>query len=127
MKSVHALAGPSQSFVTKFIAGIRNWSRPIFLWLFTFLVIQSPTARAQTHPCVLINCPGDITVECESLHGTPVVFKPVAQSACDQRITTKCIPPSGTEFPPGTNRVACETTDALGRTARCEFNVIVTC
>lgn len=73
-----------------------------------------------------IKCPDDVVAACQSPLGATVTFNAVASAGCGAPLSIVCLPPSGSVFPIGTNSVGCVATDGFGRTARCEFRVIVT-
>ena len=78
-----------------------------------------------TGPCVTINCPANITVDCAGTNGTVVDFEVTASTICGQTVSVTCVPPSGSAFPVGVSTVACTATNDLGNLARCEFVVTV--
>ena len=73
----------------------------------------------------VIECPEDITAECEGPDGTVVEYTVTATSACDTAVTVVCDPKSGSTFPSGKSVVSCVATDSFGNTADCSFNVFV--
>ena len=80
---------------------------------------------AQIAPCLSIECPEDIIIACAGRSGAVVAFTPVVQNNCRTVATVTCTPPSGSEFPLGTNTVTCIAVDTLRNAARCTFKVIV--
>ncbi len=71
-----------------------------------------------------IRCPQDIVYLCRST-GTNVYFSPTATDDVVTNPVVTCVPPSGSFFPLGTNRVECEARDGCGGRARCTFNVLL--
>jgi len=72
----------------------------------------------------LLQCPTNITVSCNG--GTTMVSYSVSASDdADPSPSVRCDPPSGSEFPPGTNSVSCTTTDRCGHESDCAFTVTV--
>ncbi len=78
-------------------------------------------------PCsnsvVSIVCPTNMTVAC-----APIVFYPPPQAAttCGTITNITCTPPSGSNFPVGTNLVTCTAQDSLGNSNSCTFTITVT-
>ncbi len=74
----------------------------------------------------VITCPTDISVGTDPGVCSAVVTwtDPVATDDCGT-VTTVCNPPSGSTFPIGTTTVTCTTTDGVGNTATCTFDVTV--
>lgn len=72
-----------------------------------------------------LNCPADIILDGSSGNCSPVAtYDLAAQDNCPG-VTVNCVPPSGSTFPQGTNRVQCTAIDRAGNTANCAFSVIV--
>ena len=75
--------------------------------------------------CIAIACPQDIHAELGSQPTAKVDFKVNATNICTgMPYPVYCSPPSGSEFPLGTNLVTCIATVG-GASAACGFNVIV--
>jgi hypothetical protein len=72
-----------------------------------------------------VTCPADITVEAGSPAGAIVDFTVSASDACTPHPILVVSPPSGSEFPPGTNVVSCQVVDEAGNTGTCTFKIIV--
>ncbi len=74
----------------------------------------------------VITCPADINVGTAPGVCSAVVTwaDPVATDDCGA-VTTVCNPPSGSTFQVGTTTVTCTTTDGVGNTASCTFDVTV--
>ena len=79
--------------------------------------------------CAEIHCPTNMVVEvCTNAapYGAVVNYPmPAAFSYCGVITNLVCVPPSGSFFPLGTNVVVCTTSDSLGNSASCSFQVIV--
>jgi hypothetical protein len=73
----------------------------------------------------VINCPADIMAGACDTNGTVVNFTVTATDNCPGPVSLVCTPPSGSQFPPGSNIVSCIATDACGNTSQCSFKVIV--
>jgi hypothetical protein len=82
--------------------------------------------RFSTQAPVITSCPGNITVPCAGLPGTPVSFSGSAQSQCGDSLIVNFTPAAGSLFQPGTNLVTGIVTDACGRQSMpCSFTVTV--
>jgi hypothetical protein len=81
------------------------------------------TVRDVTAPQLLI--PARVIVPCTSPRGAVVDFASGATDHCDPSPVVECEPPSGSQFPVGTNRVSCVAIDAGGNRRVSSFNVIV--
>ena len=55
----------------------------------------------------------------------PAAFSVTAANTCQPNVPVTCTPPSGSEFPLGTNTVACMAVDAFGVTNTASFTVTV--
>ena len=71
-----------------------------------------------------IRCPSDIVLLCSGA-GTNVYFSPQVSDDLDPAPVVDCVPPSGSFFPAGTNRVTCLARDACGNVSRCSFLVVI--
>ncbi len=71
-----------------------------------------------------IRCPSDIVLLCSGA-GTNVYFSPQVSDDTDPAPVVDCVPPSGSFFPAGTNRVTCLARDACGNVSRCSFLVVI--
>jgi hypothetical protein len=88
----------------------------------------STTTSVRYNPTVPIitSCPGNITVPCTGLPGTPVSYSGSAVSSCDGAVSVNFTPPSGSLFPPGTNQVIGIAVDSCGnQSSPCIFTVTV--
>jgi hypothetical protein len=74
----------------------------------------------------VIECPGDIVIECSGEGGNVVDFDVMATSSCSDSVTVVCEPASGSEFPVGETTVTCTATDNFGNSSECSFRVTVT-
>jgi hypothetical protein len=83
----------------------------------------SVTVRDTTPPVVTV--PGTITIEALRPQGMPAVFTASARDNIDGALPVRCQPPSGSNFPIGTNPVQCSATDAHGNIGTASFNVVV--
>jgi uncharacterized repeat protein (TIGR01451 family) len=74
-----------------------------------------------------VTCPVDIiTTADQGRCFAKVNFQtPKATDNCNGAVGVVCTPPSGTDFPVGTNLVAVVATDVAGNSTTCYFNVIV--
>jgi hypothetical protein len=77
-------------------------------------------------PCVLVNCPTDITLGCHNDDGVSLDYiVPTATSpCCPGVVTVLCTPPPG-QFPIGVTSVTCTATDSCGHKKTCSFTVTV--
>ncbi|HXI53524.1 MAG TPA: HYR domain-containing protein, partial [Candidatus Saccharimonadales bacterium] len=78
---------------------------------------------ADTQPPVIL--PEPVLASCSSPTGAVVRFDVVVRDNCDAQPTAVCFPPSGSQFPIGTNTVTCVATDAAGNQSTAAFPVIV--
>lgn len=69
--------------------------------------------------------PGDVTIEADDPSGTMVRYLATATDAVDGPVQIACSPASGSVFPIGTTRVACEAHDSAGNPASAAFSVNV--
>lgn len=77
-------------------------------------------------PPPTLSCPADRSVPAAQGQPTPVEFEtPPAQDG-QPPVSVTCAPASGQEFPLGSTPVTCTATDALARSATCEFTIAVT-
>ena len=89
------------------------------------------TATCMFTVCVRDNQPPVITVPTNiiiaaDLNQCSAIVNYNASVSDDQPgATLRCLPPSGSAFPVGTNVVTCNATDASGNTASASFNVII--
>lgn len=75
--------------------------------------------------CIAIDCPPDMHVQLGSQSTAKVDFTVTAKNTCTgQPYPVYCKPPSGSEFPLGTNTVTC-VASVGGASEQCQFNVIV--
>lgn len=81
-------------------------------------VVITPVSSA---PPPKIKCPKDITVL--TCSNSAVVNYKVSANVPPAFIS--CVPPSGSNFPLGTNMVVCTATNACGESVSCSFKVIV--
>jgi len=72
-----------------------------------------------------MECPQDITVDCDGPDGTIVEFEVTATDLCDGAVEVSCSPASGSLFPLGQTAVTCEAVDMAGNRTICAFNVNV--
>ena len=72
-----------------------------------------------------LNCPANQIVECAGPQGTAVSFSSVFGDNCRGAITSSCMPPSDSIFPPGDTTDTCVATDNAGNESMCAFNVSV--
>jgi subtilisin-like proprotein convertase family protein len=85
----------------------------------TFRVVVRDTERPT------LNCPADIVIDGASGNCNPAAtYSPTMHDNC-LGTSVSCIPPSGTTFPAGTNRVQCTVMDPSANMASCSFSVIV--
>ncbi len=71
-----------------------------------------------------IECPSPIVYLCRGT-GTNVFYQVTATDDVDLNPSVTCVPPSGSFFASGTNRVDCQARDACGNIGRCSFPVII--
>src|SRR5437867_2698004 len=71
-----------------------------------------------------VSCPTNL-VACTSSNSAAVLFTTTATDACDSTPTISCTPPSGADFPLGTNTVMCAASDDSANTNTCSFTVAV--
>ncbi|MBI1851373.1 MAG: HYR domain-containing protein [Planctomycetes bacterium] len=72
-----------------------------------------------------IQCPTDVTANCQQSGGAIITFDATATDACDSAPVVECVPGSGTLFPIGLTQVDCTATDGSGNSSSCSFNVTV--
>jgi hypothetical protein len=73
-------------------------------------------------------CPSDMRVRCTSPEGARVDYAVTALRGCTPVAElVQCIPPPGSLFPPGTNKVSCTLTVPGRQPVQCSFNIIVSC
>jgi hypothetical protein len=72
-----------------------------------------------------LSCPSNLVFVSSGGAGTPVFYDVHATDACDTNLLLNCIPPSGSVFPIGTNRVICTAVDSSGNSNQCQFTVRV--
>jgi len=83
------------------------------------------TVTVQDAEPPVILCPADITQNTDpGLCTANVSFAPTRSDNCPG-VNFVCAPPSGFNFPKGTNTVNCTATDAAANTASCSFAVVV--
>lgn len=73
-----------------------------------------------------INCPADMTVQCQSTNGAVVNFAVTGLRGCVP-VPIETIPPSGSMFPRGTTEVVARIIAEGAVQAECRFVVTVTC
>ena len=106
------------------LRGLRLLAIPVVFLLTA--ILKPVTTCGQVRPCLGIDCPRDILVECASREGGTVTFPaPMVQNTCGSQVIVGCKPTSGSVFAPGTNVVNCEVIDNQRNSARCSFRVIV--
>jgi len=76
-------------------------------------------------PPPVIQCPGNLIVECALPSGKQVGFNVPASSPCDPNVVVQCQPPSGSVFPIGATAVNCTATDTAGSRSECGFSVFL--
>lgn len=72
-----------------------------------------------------ISCPGNITTNTPNASAIVNYPAPGVSDNCAGAITVVSTPPSGSDFPRGTNTVTCVATDVAGNSNTCTFAVIV--
>jgi hypothetical protein len=77
----------------------------------------------QTAP--VLNCPTNIVAWTCSPNGTTVDYTVTATDDCDPNPTIECMPPSGSNFPPGVHTVRCRAIDECQHVSFCDFTVTV--
>ena len=80
-----------------------------------------PPADAPT-----LSCPASVSVVSPDGAAMPVTFTVPTAVNGQPPVSVTCSRPSGSAFSPGATIVTCTATDALSRTASCNFNVTVT-
>ncbi len=73
-----------------------------------------------------VSCPASITLESPNNVPVPVSFAVPTATGGQAPVAVTCSAQSGASFPLGSTIVTCTATDALQRTATCNFNVAVT-
>lgn len=89
------------------------------------LFVSLDTRPAHAQPCIDLQCPADIVVECAGEKGTVVNFEVKASNRCGDGVTVTSVPPSGSLFPVGLTTVICTARGGRGEVARCAFTVEV--
>jgi hypothetical protein len=82
------------------------------------------SVRQDTEP-PRITCPNNVTNWVCTPNGGPVTYTVSATDDCDTNVTIVCVPPSGSNFPPGSTLVDCVATDDCGNKDQCRFFVFV--
>jgi len=72
-----------------------------------------------------LTCPSDIVLDGSNGTCAPIAtYNPAVSDNCPG-VTLTCVPPSGSTFPQGTNRVTCNALDTSGNMTSCAFSVTV--
>jgi lysophospholipase L1-like esterase len=87
---------------------------------------SGPTPPPPPPAAPTVSCPASITFESPDNVPLPVAFTVPTASGGQAPVTVTCSAQSGANFPLGNTIVTCTATDALQRTATCNFNVAVT-
>ncbi len=87
---------------------------------------DGPTPPPPPPAAPTVSCPASITLESQDNVPIPVGFVAPTTSGGQAPVTVTCSAQSGATFPLGNTLVSCTATDALQRTATCNFNVAVT-
>lgn len=82
------------------------------------------TVTVRPEPPV-IQCPGNLIVECALPSGKVAEFTVPASSPCDPQVIVRCQPPSGSVFPIGPTQVNCTATDSTDNRSDCSFLVFL--
>ncbi|MCI0366691.1 MAG: HYR domain-containing protein, partial [Phycisphaerales bacterium] len=83
---------------------------------------QVRVIRDTTPP--VLDCPSNLVFR-TCYDRERIVSRVTARDDCDTNVTIVCNPPSGTNFPVGTNEVRCVATDDCGNRSECRFFVIL--
>ncbi len=98
------------------------------------LTAQDPSGNVSSHYLNLgvsvqsapsITCPSPIVAEATGPDGAVVAFHATATDECGVAVTPSCVPPSGSRFPLGVNRVECQFINRAGNAVACQFTVTV--
>ncbi len=87
---------------------------------------SGPTPPPPPPAAPTVSCPAPISFESPDNVPMPVSFTVPTASGGQAPVTVSCSAQSGANFPLGSTIVTCTATDALQRTATCNFNVAVT-
>lgn len=87
---------------------------------------SGPTTPPPPPAAPTLSCPAPLTFESPNNVPLPVSFQVPTASGGQSPVNVTCSAQSGATFPLGNTLVTCTATDALQRTASCNFNVAVT-
>lgn len=87
---------------------------------------SGPTPPPPPPDAPTLACPASVTLPSPDNVPMPVTFTVPTASGGQTPVTVTCSAQSGAAFPLGSTLVTCTATDALQRTAACNFNVAVT-
>lgn len=87
---------------------------------------SGPTPPPPPPAAPTVSCPASISFESPDNVPMPVAFTVPTASGGQAPVAVTCSAQSGANFPLGNTIVTCTATDALQRTATCNFNVAVT-
>lgn len=87
---------------------------------------SGPTPPPPPPAAPTVSCPASLSFESPDNVPLPVAFAMATTSGGQAPVTVTCSAQSGANFPLGSTLVTCTATDALQRTATCNFNVAVT-
>jgi lysophospholipase L1-like esterase len=92
---------------------------------------SAPSASTAPPPPVVVSdppalsCPGNVSITAPPSGPALVTYETPPAIAGQSPVTVACAPESGATFPVGSSSVECIATDALKRTASCNFQVAV--
>lgn len=72
-----------------------------------------------------IRCPTNMVVWTCNPDGEKVDYRVQVRDDCDTNVTVTCVPPPGSNFPPGVTTVTCTAEDDCGHKSECTFTVEV--
>lgn len=87
---------------------------------------SGPTPPPPPPAAPTVSCPASVTLESPDNVPMPMTFSAATTSGGQAPVSVTCSAQSGATFPLGNTVVTCTATDALQRTATCNFNVAVT-
>ena len=104
---------------------LSRWARVGLFLAACVCCLQSRPATAQLRSPVTVNCPSNMTVECEGPAGAVVTFQITAVSTAGRIASLSAVPASKAMFPLGLTTVYCTATDTAGNKGSSTFQVTV--
>lgn len=86
---------------------------------------RTPTFPSPPAQSLTLTCPAPVTIRTVSRSPQAVTYDQPQSRGGTAPVRITCTPSSGSAFPIGRTTVACQATDAAGRSASCSFDVVV--